>query len=166
MIVEQIENGTLTENQGVFLAVYNSEKKVTLMQMRSDGKLGFPGGTVDPGEDLITALWRELLEETGFDLDTLPGYSTNLFCSHRFKRSNGDYFHTHLFVMETDIDTMKNIMLSTITKAEHFIEENNGNFIVSLKEKNDINIFMNNYMANTVKEELEVLKDFINGQEK
>lgn len=38
------------------------------MQMRFDGNLGFPGGLVDPGEDRVTALNRELKEEMGLDV--------------------------------------------------------------------------------------------------
>ena len=36
--------------------------------MRFDGKLGFPGGLVDPGEDIVTGLNRELVEEINLDL--------------------------------------------------------------------------------------------------
>ena len=40
------------------------------MQMRFDGKLGFPGGLIDPGENVVTELNRELLEEINLDLET------------------------------------------------------------------------------------------------
>lgn len=39
------------------------------MQMRFDGLLGFPGGLVDKGEDPVTGLNREMLEEIGLDLE-------------------------------------------------------------------------------------------------
>lgn len=42
------------------------------MQMRFDGYLGFPGGLVDPGEDPLTGLNRELVEEVGVDLASFP----------------------------------------------------------------------------------------------
>lgn len=38
------------------------------MQMRFDGLLGFPGGLVDPGEDPVAGLNRELHEEIDLDL--------------------------------------------------------------------------------------------------
>ena len=36
--------------------------------MRFDGKLGFPGGLVEPGEDITTGLNRELSEEINLDV--------------------------------------------------------------------------------------------------
>lgn len=36
--------------------------------MRFDGNLGFPGGLVDPGEDSVNALNRELSEEMNLDV--------------------------------------------------------------------------------------------------
>ena len=36
--------------------------------MRFDGKLGFPGGLVDPGEAIVTGLNRECVEEINLDL--------------------------------------------------------------------------------------------------
>ena len=38
------------------------------MQMRFDGKLGFPGGLVEPGEDIVAGLNRELVEEINLDI--------------------------------------------------------------------------------------------------
>lgn len=40
---------------------------LALMLTRWDGHIGFPGGNVDPGESLIDALHRELIEEIDFD---------------------------------------------------------------------------------------------------
>ncbi|XP_023342199.1 U8 snoRNA-decapping enzyme isoform X2 [Eurytemora carolleeae] len=41
------------------------------MHMRFDGKLGFPGGILDPGENAETGLNREVQEEVGMDLGLL-----------------------------------------------------------------------------------------------
>lgn len=43
-------------------------KAAVLMQMRFDGLIGFPGGLVDPGEDPVTGLNREMHEEIDLDL--------------------------------------------------------------------------------------------------
>lgn len=37
------------------------------MQLRYDGYLGFPGGLIDPGEDLVKTVNRELAEEMNLD---------------------------------------------------------------------------------------------------
>ena len=39
------------------------------MQMRFDGKMGFPGGLIDPGENVVNGLNRELDEEINLDLE-------------------------------------------------------------------------------------------------
>ena len=52
------------------------------MQMRFDGKIGFPGGLIDPGENVVTGLNRELVEEINLDLET-----------HSIKREDFLFFH-------------------------------------------------------------------------
>ena len=42
-------------------------KALVMLQLRFDGLIGFPGGLVDPGEDIETGLNRELAEEIGLD---------------------------------------------------------------------------------------------------
>ena len=42
-------------------------KAILMMQLRSDGLLGFPGGIVDPGESILECLNRELREEMALD---------------------------------------------------------------------------------------------------
>lgn len=42
--------------------------QIVLIQKRADQQWGFPGGLVDWGETLETAIGRELKEETGLDL--------------------------------------------------------------------------------------------------
>ena len=46
--------------------VRDQEHTQILLLMRWDGRLGFPGGRVDPGEELIDAALREVREEIHF----------------------------------------------------------------------------------------------------
>ena len=45
--------------------------------MRSDGQLGFPGGIIDPGEDIVQGLNRECVEEIGADLQVTEQGTSN-----------------------------------------------------------------------------------------
>ncbi|XP_023225090.1 uncharacterized protein LOC111626044 [Centruroides sculpturatus] len=65
--------------QAAHCAIYSfSDKKVlskysvkanVLMVMRFDGTLGFPGGEIPEGENIVDGLIRELKEEINFDTD-------------------------------------------------------------------------------------------------
>lgn len=49
-----------------------------LLERRSDFNIwGIPGGSPEPGEDIVTALRREMLEETGISIDTFIPYGFN-----------------------------------------------------------------------------------------
>lgn len=46
-----------------------------LLERRSDFALwGIPGGNMEPGEDIVTSIRREMLEETGFEAGELVPY--------------------------------------------------------------------------------------------
>lgn len=61
------------------------------MQMRFDGYIGFPGGLVDPGEDSVDGLNRELHEELNINIS-------------KYKVTHDDYVVSHY-------STSKNITL-------------------------------------------------------
>jgi len=51
------------------VAVVKTSKGTLLTSRRNrPDNFGFPGGKVDPGEDAVTAVKREVKEETGLDL--------------------------------------------------------------------------------------------------
>ena len=64
MKTELLGVGAFIRNNGEFLAV---ERKNDIYE----GMLALPGGRVEPGEDAITALKREVIEETGYQVDIL-----------------------------------------------------------------------------------------------
>ena len=54
----------------LFALIYNVFKfaNYCVPKLRFDGKLGFPGGLVEPGEDIVAGLNRELVEEINLDI--------------------------------------------------------------------------------------------------
>ncbi|EKN42356.1 MutT/nudix family protein, partial [Clostridium botulinum CFSAN001627] len=56
---------------GVAIVIFNDKKQV-LLQKRSDVCLwGIPSGHVEPGETVTNAAIREVLEETGLDVEVV-----------------------------------------------------------------------------------------------
>ena len=62
-----------------------------IMIDRWDGRMGFPGGTVDEGEDLLDALVREVKEEIGI---TVKPEKVRPIATHAGKLT------THLYALE------------------------------------------------------------------
>ncbi|MGP4016382.1 NUDIX domain-containing protein [Saccharopolyspora sp. 5N708] len=64
--------------QQIVAAVIDVDGQVLLVRRRATDSRGgeweFPGGKVDPGEDLNTALHREVVEETGMRIAEITGY--------------------------------------------------------------------------------------------
>ena len=50
----------------------SGSREVLLMQRSDNGHWGLPGGYVDPGESVVEAAVREVLEETGFGVVVGP----------------------------------------------------------------------------------------------
>jgi len=80
---------------GARIVILNRKEQV-LLEERSDFKIwGLPGGTADPGEDIIGAAKREALEETGLNIrNPIPfGFSSSPDLE-RIKFPNGDRLHS------------------------------------------------------------------------
>ena len=57
------------------------------MQLRFDGCFGFPGGFVDEGEDLETAINREVVEELGKTVAPVNIEKDNYVISHLYEEN-------------------------------------------------------------------------------
>lgn len=171
----EIPFGTINEERNaVFLAIhlkskcYEGYKNVkehiqksdfgqVLLLNRWDGSKGFVGGNVDAGENLLTAMQREVFEEINF---TIPDISkVKEVCSHQAGSIN-----LHLYSLEIDLDTKRNI-LQNAWKAKDYEAEVCGVMfqqIFSNEEgRTDVpcieRFLSSNLFAKGVKEELEIL---------
>lgn len=83
------------------------------MQLRFDGRMGFPGGFVDDFEDLETAINREVVEELGETTNPVNITKENYVISHLYEE----------YVSELDIT--KKLCLHFFAKSvplEQFLE--------------------------------------------
>lgn len=126
---------------------------LVLMQVRWDGYLGFPGGNVDPGEELLPAVLRELDEEINYQ----PNEEISLMCS--FSQTDR---HIHCFSHAIHEEKVVEIIRQS-TYARHFLAENQGLFAFQMKNfgKDGWSVFRKNKFKGSAGEELDVLHKII-----
>lgn len=167
------------KKNAVFLAIYVKEISpwkyfkddirhircpALIMIDRWDGRMGFPGGTVESDEPLLGALLREIKEEIGISVkpDKVHGVA-----SHEWK------IVTHLYGLEvTEIEFLhiyyhilnnfsRSILLHAYEEGDksHFMSEITGIKIVPIVEHEGkgINKFLEGGFAGSAKEDLLIL---------
>ena len=77
---------------GVAVAVLTEEGEI-LLQKRSDGRWGVPGGFIELGESTEEAGRREVLEETGIEIGKLDLLGVFSGKEHYVQLPNGDEFY-------------------------------------------------------------------------
>jgi U8 snoRNA-decapping enzyme len=135
-----------------------------IMIDRWDGRMGFPGGTVEEDEPLLGALLREIKEEVGISVkpDKVHGIA-----SHEWK------IVTHLYGLEvTEIEFLhiyyhilnnfsRSILLHAYEEGDksHFMSEITGIKIVPIVEHEGkgINKFLEGSFAGSAKEDLLII---------
>lgn len=166
------------KKSAVFLAIYSRKispwkyfkdnaKDVVcpglIMIDRWDGRMGFPGGTVQEDESLLEALVREIKEEIGLRVNTAKVHG---IASHEWK------ICTHLFGMDViEIEFMhiyyhilNNFARSTLLQAydegdaSRFLSETTGIKIVPIVRHHNkgINLFITNHFAGSAGDDLKV----------
>lgn len=108
-------------------AVAEAVIPTVLMVNRWDGRIGFPGGHVDPGETPAQAAIRELREEINFTVDSEDQLK-------HLGVWEGPTTDLHFFAMELpspDFQDFKNAVRDA-TSAEHFGSEITGVFLQHL----------------------------------
>lgn len=112
-----------------------------LMQMRSDGRVGFPGGCIDEeiessGRGILEGLNRELLEEINYSQDPV-GHSNYVCSHHRVGKANaqthehGREMILHFYAKRMTEEQIK-LIESTHTGGRDFPEESLGLFRVPI----------------------------------
>jgi U8 snoRNA-decapping enzyme len=74
------------------------------MQLRFDGCMGFPGGIVCRGEDIVLGLNRELVEEMNVDVQKHAVKEEHYVVSHCCPSRN---LVLHFYALEVSIDDLK-----------------------------------------------------------
>lgn len=102
---------------GAVVLVFNNEGKL-LLQHRSDGGWGLPGGLMELGESLEETARREVKEETGLDIGELKLEGVFSGEEYYLKVANGDelysvttVYSTNEYVGELEIDELESIDL-------------------------------------------------------
>lgn len=128
-----------------------------LMINRWDGKIGFPGGHIDPGETPLGALKRELLEEMGYLLVKEPRFISRIDAPNTI---------LHFYALEVpDFKELRSIVRDSL-KAEHYGSEVTGVFLQHLKTYRDnkglATFLQGSSLVYGVKEEIASLVEYLN----
>ncbi len=158
--IRRIPFGSATKiKQTVFLAIVcretfghgNKRCASVLMINRSDGRFSFPGGSVEQGEDLVSAVQREVEEEINhkpFHQNIVPVCSHSIFT-----------VDMHLYCTFVNYQEMLQIQQNAFF-AQHFNTEVTGINAVQLidyEKERGLPHFLGNHFVDGVSEQLFVL---------
>lgn len=95
---DKIENVDYKARYGVYAVISNPEKTEIILVQAPNGSWFLPGGEIEAGENHMTALKRELIEELGFtaEIGSYYGQADEYFySSHR-----NTYFYNPAYIYE------------------------------------------------------------------
>ncbi len=184
----RIEFGELsqTKKNAVFLAIYTKEVApwkyfmdemkhticpAVIMIDRWDGRMGFPGGTLEEGEPLLDALVREIKEEIGIrvkpdKVKEVVSFDNEKIVTHLYALEVHEVEFLHIYY-----HILNNFARSILKHAyededdSHFMSEITGIKIVPIirHQNKGINKFLQNSFAGSSKEDLLVFMEEILG---
>jgi len=137
-----------------------------IMIDRWDGRMGFPGGTVNEGESLLEALVREIKEEVGITIkpDKVHPITSheNKIVTHLYglKVLEAEFLHIYYHILN---NFSRSILLHAYEEGDesHFMSEITGIKIVPLirHENKGIVKFLENAFAGSSDKELKIILD-------
>lgn len=131
----------------------NTSFPVALMIHRWDGRLGFPGGFAENGENPSDVALRELMEEVGYDATgILKGV-----CAHAAEKFVAHLHHAHLG--ELSVSELQQLLIKA-SKAEHAVVEGCPIWVhlQDYGRGKGLPVLMNsNMLAMAVREELQII---------
>ena len=92
------------------------------MMFRDDGSFGFPGGLIDPGEDIVDGLNRECREEIGLDPKHFVTEGDYVFSAFTTKSPRWPRLEMHAFAKEVSCDDFQRIE-QNVFNAKDFGDE-------------------------------------------
>jgi leucyl-tRNA synthetase len=116
------EGKDLTRRKVVTGIIHNSKDDSFLLLRRADHENSFVGGTIEEGEDPITALRREITEETGYlDFEIKPAAFPNFFGSgYKLRIDKNCLDFEYFYVVELNSERRQEISKEEMAKHEPF----------------------------------------------
>lgn len=186
MDIQRIPFGQInkTKKNAVFLAIYVKEIApwkyfhddikhmkcpAVIMVDRWDGRMGFPGGTMENNEPILEALRREIKEEIGISIrpekvHPIASHEWKI-CTHFYglEVNELEFLHIYYHILN---NFSRSILLHAYEEGDEsrFMSETTGIKIVPIVKHKDkgINRFLENSFAGATKQDLEIfLKEIL-----